>query len=201
MGKIVRLKPMITLVVLVILLACAATASRVEFSADIFQELGGNTSEGKVYVKGDKMRFENTEAMGGTITIIEMNKANMFVIHPEEKMYVELEATGFDPIIPQSAKASSEISDKKHLGTEEVNGYECDKYLYTYKDKSLGVITQWVSRKLNFPIKVSFPAPEGVMNLEYRNIREEGVEDWLFQIPTGYRKMEIPGRGEQMGKD
>lgn len=200
MDRIVKLKPLITFVALMTFLACAATASRVEFSAKMIQEAKGNTNEGKIYVKGNKLRLENSAAMGSTVTIIEMDTAKMFVLHPEEKMYVELKATGFDAIIPQSSKASSELADKKFLGTEEVNGYECEKYLYTYKDKSLGAITQWVSKKLNFPIKVRFPIPEGMMIIEYRDIKEERLDDSLFQIPTDYRKMEIPGQGEKMGK-
>jgi hypothetical protein len=34
---------------------------------------------------------------------------------------------------------------------------------------------------------------EGESSFEYRNIKEGGVADSLFQVPAGYTKMEMPG--------
>ncbi len=79
------------------------------------------------------------------------------------------------------------------LGTEKVEGYECDKILYTYRDKSMGVMTQWIARELNYPIKMLYEGPQGKTTMEYKNIKKGGVSDSSFSVPSDYQKMSMPG--------
>jgi outer membrane lipoprotein-sorting protein len=152
-------------------------------------------SDGKIYVKDNKVRMENFTNRGTAITIIDLDTGKMALIHPSEKVYFETEATGFETLFPQSNKSFPDYGEKEYLGTETINGYECDKYLYTPPGNTSHTTTKWVSKKLGFPIKVIFPSPRGEMTIEYLNIKEGGVEDALFEIPAGYRKMEMSGRG------
>lgn len=195
MGRVTRLKQVMLLILLMILLACSGLTPRTEFSADMIQGQNVTISEGKIYVKGNKVRMENFTSRGTAITIIDLDTGKMALIHPSEKVYFETQATGFETLFPQSHKNSPDYAEKKHLGTETINGYECDKYLYTLPGQTSAVTTKWVSKKLGFPIKVIFPSPKGEMTIEYSNIKEGGVDDTLFEIPAGYRKMEMSGRG------
>lgn len=198
MSRMNRLKALIVLAGLTLLLAFSGLALAAEFSADMIHKSDGMTTKGKIYVKGKKMRMEKVTSEGKAITIMHMDTGDVWIIHPAQKMYMDMKGMGFDASALQSDEEISKIAEKKHLGTEKVSGYKCEKYFYIYHDKSLGTTTQWVSRKLDYPIKALYRGPTGEIITEYKNIKEGRIEDSLFQIPAGYRKMQIPGMGRGM---
>ncbi|MBW1694323.1 MAG: DUF4412 domain-containing protein [Deltaproteobacteria bacterium] len=63
----------------------------------------------------------------------------------------------------------------------------------------MGKMTQWISRKLNFPIKIIYHSPQGVMSTEYNNIQSSNVKESLFEVPQGFQKMSMPAMGSGMG--
>jgi outer membrane lipoprotein-sorting protein len=175
-------------------------ASAAEFSADTVNKFGAMTKEGKIYVKGTKMRMEGAAA-GQGITIVNGDTGVVWVLQPGQKAYLEMKKGTQTAEPAQSDEHElAKIADKKFLGTETVNGYQCEKYLYTYHDKSLGTLTQWYSKTLGYPIKMIHSSPRGETSFEYRNIKEGGVADSLFQVPAGYTKMEMPAMPPGMGK-
>ncbi len=169
-----------------------------EFSADMVHKFGAMTKEGKIYVKGKNMRMEG--AMGQGITIVNGETGTVWVLQPEQKVYMEMKKGAQPAQQAESDEELAKIADKKFLGTETVNGYQCEKYLYTYHDKTLGTMTQWHSKKLGYPVKMIHSSSQGETTFEYRNIKEGGVADSLFQVPAGYTKMEMPGMPPGMGK-
>ena len=56
-------------------------------------------------------------------------------------------------------------------------------------------MTQWDSKKLNFPLKLVIQGPQGEVVTEYQNIKEAPVPDSSFTIPPGYKQKPMPGRG------
>jgi len=117
----------------------------------------------------------------------------MQMLQPEQKMYFEMQTP--EAGIVKTDEVLDKIADKKHMGTEKVNGYKCDKYEIIYHDRSLGKMSQWFSKKLNYPIKIIYNGPQGEMVVEYKNIKQGKVDSSLFEIPPGYEKMKIPGMG------
>jgi len=166
-----------------------------EFSADMLHKTGGQTSTGKAYVKGDKIRQEMIREGETGVMIIRMDKGVIWNLMPEEKIYMEMPSLGGGMHDPETEKKLEEMAEKKYLGKEKVNGYVCKKYKYIYHDKSMGTMTQWFSEKLNYPIKTEMRGQPGGMDIfiEYKNIREKRLPDSLFKIPAGYRKMSMPG--------
>jgi outer membrane lipoprotein-sorting protein len=201
MGNTIKFKGALVLVLAVLLSGVAALALAAEFSADMVHKMGTMTKEGKVYVKGKKMRTES--GMGQGITIVDGDTGTVWVLQPAQKMYMEMKKGATQPAqTTQSDEELTKVADKKFLGTETVNGYQCEKYLYTYRDKTLGTMTMWNATKLGQAIKMVHQSPEGESSFEYRNIKEGGVADSLFQVPAGYKKMEMPGMpgmGKGMG--
>jgi outer membrane lipoprotein-sorting protein len=201
MGKTIRFKGALVLVLAVLLSGVSALALAAEFSADMVHKMGTMVKEGKVYVKGTKMRTES--GMGQGISIVDGTTGTVWVLQPAQKMYMEMKKGAHQPMqTTQSDEELAKLADKKHLGTETVNGYQCEKYLYTYRDKALGTMTMWVATKLGHAIKMVHQSREGESSFEYRNIKEGGVADSLFQVPAGYTKMEMPGMpgmGKGMG--
>ena len=63
------------------------------------------------------------------------------------------------------------------VGTEKVNGYNCDKYLITFENKQMGTMTQWFAKKLNYPIKmINKSTMMGEFVSELKDIRRGGVK-------------------------
>jgi outer membrane lipoprotein-sorting protein len=188
-----------TATAVVVLVAFASgLALAAEFSADMVHKFGTMTKEGKIYVKGKKMRLEG--GMGQGPTIVNGETGTVCVLQPEQKMYMEMKGSTKETQPMQAEEDLAKLGQWKDLGTETVNGYQCDKKLFTYYDKAKGTMTQWFSPKLQYPIKMVHSSPQGETTVEYRNIKEGGVADSLFQVPAGYTKMEMPGMPPGMGK-
>jgi hypothetical protein len=108
-------------------------------------------------------------------------------------MYFEMQAPATGVV--QADEVLAKIADKKHVGTEKVNGQKCDKYEIIYHDRSLGKTIQWFSKKLDYPVKTVYKGPQGEMVMEYKNIKEGKLDGSLFEIPSGYQEMKMPGMG------
>jgi len=184
---------MIGTLVLCALAVFSSVALSAEFSADLIQKTAGMTTKGKVYIKGNKMRMEMETPAGKSINLMDIGTGLMQMLQPEQKMYFEMQTP--EAGVVKTDEALDKIADKKHVGTEKVNGYKCDKYEIIYHDRSLGKMSQWFSKKLNYPIKIIYNGPQGEMVVEYKNIKQGKVDSSLFEIPPGYEKMKIPGMG------
>ena len=192
----------LSLIFLPVLMICffrLSPLSAAELSADVVRTVGQEVINGKIYIKGDDFRQEMF--MGGKkqVIIYRKDKQRVWILMSENKMYMETPTDACDQNMPQTDQDQIENkADKKYLGKEKINGYVCEKYLYVYHDKSMGSMTQWFSKELNFPIKVDFDSSSGRMITEYKNIEAKSLPDSLFEIPAGYRKMSLPGMMQQM---
>ena len=174
-------------------LALAEAASAAEFFADLVERGGGRSAAGKFYVKGDKVRQETVADGKTTVVIVRMDKGVVWNLNPAEKKYAETEnVRGLDWGSPETRREMEKVADRRELGTEKVNGYVCQKIQWVFKDKSMGTLTQWISTKLRYPIRMEQRGSMGELYTEYRNIRESKLADSLFELPPGYRKTEIP---------
>jgi hypothetical protein len=70
---------------------------------------------------------------------------------------------------------------------EQVNGRSCDHWQITHKDGK--VTNAWIDQKLHFPIK----SVSDDSTWQLTNIKEGEPSASLFEIPSGYRKMDIGG--------
>lgn len=180
-------------IVVCMLIVFSGVLMSAEFSADLLQKTARMTTKGKVYIKDNKMRMEMETPAGKSINLMDIETGSMQMLQPEQKMYFEMKTPKAGIVTTDETLAK--IADKKHVGTERLNGHECDKYEIIYHDRSLGKMTQWFSKKLNYPIKMVYDGPDGEMVVEYRNIKQGKVDGSLFEIPPGYQKMKIPGMG------
>lgn len=165
-----------------------------EFSADMVQTTPQGVFKGKFFVKEDNFRQETEMAGEKQIMIFRHDKDTVWMLMPGEKMYMEMKSDPKAQNIPQvDHRTIEDMAEKKYLGTETVNGYVCEKNQYIYHNKSMGTMTQWYSKELNFPIKMEMEGPSGHMTSEYKNIKEEKLSSSLFEIPADYQKMPMPG--------
>jgi outer membrane lipoprotein-sorting protein len=167
-------------------------AAGAEFSADFTMTENGNVITGKTFIKGDKIRKEATVQGQTAITILRPDKKVVWTLTPNDKQYIEFGLT-FDPARPSGDVGTEYAYDKKTIGHEKVNGYDCDVIQYTYKKKIYGVLVQWFSPKLNFAVKYQTKDASGKVTStqEYKNIKTGNVANSLFEIPAGYTKFSM----------
>jgi hypothetical protein len=175
-----------------LLLGIYPSAFGAEFSADMVQLVGGVTRTGRYYMGNQKMRTETTNDKGVMVaTIIDVNAKKMFQLNPSEKMYMEMPMGGDLGSWAGDEKTVNEYYEKKHVGSETVNGYACDKYELMPKKQGLGKSTTWIAKKLGFPIKTTGTN----YSMELKNIRTGSQPDELFAVPDGYEKVSMPDSG------
>lgn len=178
----------------------AATAGAAEFSADIHSTApGGQAMNGKLWVKGERMRQEFNMMGQRTVMILDLSTGTNTMVDDANRIYFEMQApdTGYGQLGDEDPLAA--MADREELGSEEASGYDCLKVRYTFHDPQLGTSTQWIARDLDFPVKIVATMPAGETVTRYSNIREGGVDDALLRVPDGYRKMTMPGMGMGMG--
>lgn len=165
-------------------------ALAMEFSADMVSTAkGGKGMVSKVYMKGNKFRWESKQEE--TYSISRQDLLKTWIVMPKQRSYMEIK---FDPSKDQSPKEkmTGEVS-RKLIGTETVDGHPAKKYEVTVQSgKRQTKSYQWLATDLNnFPIKQA--AVDGSWGMEYRNIRMGSQPDSLFDEPKGFKKMAIPG--------
>lgn len=165
-----------------LMLGTAAVASAYQgFDADVVSVVGQQTTYGKIFVSGDKMRLEKA----GMTAITRMDKQVVWLLMPRDKMYIE-QAFRPENIVPASEATSGEL-ERTPLGKETVNGRAADKYLVTVRlDGKRTTYILWLAADSALPLKTA--AEDGSWRQEYRNVLAGVPDPALFEIPDGYKK-------------
>lgn len=184
------MKLFITTFSLTVLLSFACFA---QFTADMVTTESGVTKTNKFYSENPFYRMDIEEQGQEGYVIVNRNEGVTKVVMPAEQMFMEISSTGMMSQMNdvfQSIDNLKETSDPTLIGTETINGYECEKY-NVIRDGNT-IMTFWQSTALGYPLKVINQLGNG-MTMELKNIVEGDVDDSMFQIPDGYTKMEMPG--------
>ena len=168
----------------ILLFLFGGIANALDFSADMVSTTKDGTFTGKIFVTKEKTRMEMSQA----ITITRMDKKIVWMLMPEEKMYME------QPLKPQNVVASKEKVpgeiERKYLGTETVDGKKTEKYKIVYKvENQREAVFSWIDTASGFPIKTS--AEDGSWTVEYKNLKTGKQPNTLFEIPAGNKKVSI----------
>jgi len=173
---------------LLVLFALFGQVSAVDFSADMTDTQGDNVKKSKLFVRGGNYSLDVDESGEKLLIIVDtQNKQTVIVVYSDKEFRVipsdDMMSVMNDPF--QGYIYMAGMGEEKSAGAETVNGYECDKFIIIMQDTE--VMTKWVAKKLNFPIKiVAHGNPEKVMELS--NITEGPVKESRFKIPEGFTK-------------
>lgn len=176
----------------VLVAAAASCALAASFSADVVMKMQGTTQSGRTYVDGKRTRMEMSHGPMKTIVIVRADKGVTWMLMPEQRQYMENRAGSKDWTDPNWLKNMEQHATKKYLGKANVAGYTCDKYLYEFKKKEMGSSTIYLAKKLDYPIKIENKSQFGSSTVELKNIKEGKQAASLFEIPKGYKKVEMP---------
>lgn len=160
------------------------------FSADMVTKFGTRSVPGKLYVSGSNWRQESS-AQGRQRILIARGKT-MYQLDPVLRQYQQGPVTEK----PWSASAMVRVlgggMNKKSCGTKVVNGITCEKVVYTPKQKAPGIVTQYISKELDLPVRTEINMQPGMLVTEFKNVKRITPPASLFQVPKGYKKIASP---------
>jgi len=170
-----------------------STLTAIEFSADEISVMGVEM-KGKIYYKN--ITTHRNESMG-MIRILKYPTMYQMFIDTKKYIVLDMEETLNKSKNPMAGMSFEEIIKKnnmKNMGTETVKGFDCIIYEgdFVFSEKVPPTHMKiWYSKKLEYALKMdmSLPAPMGTMSSHLENIKIEKQADSLFEIPTGYTKV------------
>lgn len=186
-------------------LSSAALFAQADFSAEIVRhdQEDQEKTPAKIYVTKDKMRVESAGRNGRSgAVLIDFANQTTNILMPEQSMYMEFPAgkgpgtqrfaSFFRPSDVENAcgdwqkLATTKGGECHKVGNETVSGRNTVKY--AAKSASGDASTIWLDPKIAFPVKWEGKGGGG----ELQNIQVGSQSSSLFEIPAGYRKMELP---------
>jgi hypothetical protein len=186
------------LITVTVLLAVENLAWAGEFSADTIIDRLGQKQPVKLYIKDRQIRAEMKDAFGQKqILVSRPGKDQTFMLYPQSKGYMAFPATAVRLPVDPDEEAVKKIGTRKLIGQEDLGGYLCDKYEIAFFNKYRGKMIVWIARRLNYPIQMTQVGgpPTGSLSRKLTNIKEQRIEDSMFKVPEGYKKVDKPAQG------
>ncbi|HYK92311.1 MAG TPA: hypothetical protein VE398_26355 [Acidobacteriota bacterium] len=177
-----------------------------QFSADLVRLKPEGAAPSKVFVSGDRMRFEAGSGQHLSVIVADLKQQTGYMMLPEDKTYSMLQPGRISPTMPffQAANPEDACAAWEKLvnkpgtctkvGDETINGRVTVKYKGTAQNGDTG--SAWVDRKLRFVIKWEGEAGAS----ELRNIQEGPQPVMLFEIPKGYQRMDARVSRQELAK-
>ena len=164
-----------------------------DFSADMVSTSAQGAVKGKIYMSGEKIRMDMPQAS----TISRMDKKIVWMLMPDQKMYME---QPLDPRMSASVKSKMDGEiERVSQGPEMINGRKTTKYQVTFEVQGhRESVFQWIDESIQFPVKTA--AVDGTWSSEFNNISSGPQDQGLFEIPAGYNNMtaNMPDMGALM---
>lgn len=159
-----------------------------EFSVEMeITSQNGPKMTNKMFVSDQKSRMESN--MGGQqmMMITRLDKRVAYHIMPAQKSYMEM------PLPAQAPKSFGPPPDAtwKDLGSEKIDGVDCEKYEATIQPQGLPQpvkMIHWIRKDNQILMRVSTPNS----TTDWRNLKVGKQDAGLFEVPSGYKKMEMP---------
>jgi hypothetical protein len=162
------------------------------FSADMDTTSAQGSFTSKVFFKDGKMRVERTQPRG-SINIRRPDKKVVWIVRVERKTYMEIPLNMSKEDIQSKLRDPNIRIHKEFIANEVVDKHPAKKYHLTIttdgkKEKS-GFI--WEATDLgNFAVK--YQSEDRKTTIVWKNIKSGGMADSLFELPAGYKKIDMP---------
>lgn len=176
------------------------------FEADVvttlLTEKDGERIKGKIYIEGNKSRYEGAGVDRGKITISDYDEGRIYFIDKQNELYSEIY------YIPDVLRAEREGRipygqwyqlkyfganikiNRERVREESIEGRPCTVYEIKIKyEGGMQKSTTWEDNELKIPIKSETVTSYGSKVLvEYKNIRTGFIDPSLFNIPKELRR-------------
>lgn len=139
-----------------------------------------------LYVDGDKYRVEHPYG----IFLLRKDEKKLFMLMPQNKLvltlpYTEKELDKYKDLVQESQT--------KYLGPETVEGVACAKYQVTSDKGELSYL--WTDVAKRVPVK--WMTTDGKKTALWKNYVIGPPNPQLFEVPSDYISMSMPGSGGQ----
>jgi len=182
--------------------ALAMQPVSVEYAADWNMETADGAVKGKIYQAPNKERREMNNDGEKMVMIMRRDKKMAWNLMPSERMYMEMKLT--DPKVGRDDPMNYDV-EQTVVGPDTVNGVKTTKSKIIMKEKKpnggkMGGF--WWMTKDNIMMKLDVISVEkgkkDRMKMELDNLKIGKQDPALFEIPSGYSKMDMSMGG--MGK-
>lgn len=157
----------------------------------VVKQKGGKAVKSKFYIKNTKVRIETGGKQGNQVIIIRPDKKVLWMVMAENKMAMEMPLQK-DNLASIAKNIETWTTEKqknaKLLGKEKIDGADCRKYRITENGET---VTYWVTDEYPVPVKAQYKEA----TVEYKNISLKTISDAMFEVPSGYQVMSVPGMG------
>jgi hypothetical protein len=177
-----------------------------DFSAEIVNHRQGEQEKtpAKIYVTKNKLRIEAAAGRNGqnAVILIDFATQTTDMLMTAQNMYMEFpngkgpgaqrfnalfRTTDIENACGEWQKLATNPGGECHkVGNDTVNGRNTVKY--EAKSANGDLSTVWLDPKIAFPIKWEGKNGGG----ELQNIQAGSLSSSLFEVPAGYRKMDMP---------
>ena len=162
------------------------------YSADMETTSAQGSFTSKIFFKDGKIRMEGTQG-SKSINIIRPDKKVIWMLMLDSKTYMEILLDLSTQDIQSKLRDPNIKTDKEFIANEVVDKHPAKKYHLTIttdgkKDKA-GYI--WEATDLN-NFTVKYQSEDKKITTVWKNIKTGGVADSVFELPAGYKKMDMP---------
>lgn len=182
----------------VLCLAAVSVLAQVppQFSADMKFTSQGMSGTGKLYFGGQKVRMEMAAQGQQTIMITHTDRKVAYMIMPAQRMYMEMST---DTGMPQKRGPEWQMYNAtnpcanvpnttcERIGTGVIDGRTCNKWLFTTNGPR-STKTVWIDQKTGIPLRTE--TSDGYL-MEITNIKEGPQTASLFEVPSGFQKLDM----------
>lgn len=163
------------------------------YSADMVTTTAQGSITSKVFSKDRKMRMERNSKGHNSINILRPDKMLIWMLMVDSKTYMEIQLDMSKQDIQSMLRDPNIKIDKEFIANDVVDEHPAKKYHLTIttngKKEISGYI--WEATDLsNFTVK--YESEDKKITTVWKNIKTGGVTDSLFELPAGYKKMDIP---------
>lgn len=173
--------------------AAAGAGTLKNYSADMETTTSKGSYTSKIYYKDTKMRMENNNRGQSSINILRPDKKVMWMVMGDSKSYMEIQLDKSQQDIQSKLQDPNIKTEKEFIANEVVDKHPAKKYhvstIIDGKKEKAGYV--WEASDLsNFPVK--YQSEDGKITTVWKNIKQGGVSDDVFEVPAGYKKMDMP---------
>ena len=145
---------------------------------------------GKLYLHGKRLRVD----WGQFADVFDVQQRKGFRTFPSAHAYQELGSKELSTYAPEMANASlcphAQVPSACNLvGSEVIDGRKAKKW-DVYNPKGFHVYF-WTDDALEITLRMAFG---DATDYEVKDLRERDVPDWMFELPSGYEKLDRPFR-------
>lgn len=180
----------------------AMQPANVEYSADWSMETAQGAVKGKIYQAPNKERREMNNGGEKMIMILRRDKKTAWNLMPSENMYMELKLG--DPKVGKDDPMNYDV-EQTTIGPETINGVKTTKSKIIMKEKKPNGSKMggfWWMTKDNIMMKLDVISVDkgrkDRMKMELDNLKIGKQDAALFEVPSGYTKMDLGGMGKMM---